>query len=269
MKESGELHFTGSIPANYDKYLGPMFFEPYAEQVGQLFDPLRANDVLELCCGTGRLTRHLREKLLSTSRLVASDLSPDMLSIAKKKLENLESEWRIIDAQALPFKDESFDLVVCYFGYMLVPDKQKAFAEGYRVLRKDGKQVMATWDKLDNNAASHVFRTALKRYMGDNLPEHYKLSYSMHDTESLVTMLKEAGFPVVRSEQVEKECNADNSLTAAQGLVKGGSLYNEIMKSDPALAEEIITTVERELAEKYGRSPMHAPMSAIITQAWK
>jgi hypothetical protein len=56
---------------------------------------------------------------------------------------------------------------------------------------------------------------------------------------------------------------------AANGLVEGGSIYEEIKKRNPAWIDEIKIKVEKELAEKFGAAPMIAPMSAIISQAWK
>jgi hypothetical protein len=66
-----------------------------------------------------------------------------------------------------------------------------------------------------------------------------------------------------------KESYCATAKKAAEGLIKGGSLYNEIMNRDPAWLNEILATVEEELSEKYGSAPMVAPMKAIISQAWK
>jgi SAM-dependent methyltransferase len=55
--------FDGSIPENYDRFLGPFIFEPYAENlVGRLELPPQAN-VLEVACGTGIVTRRIAERL--------------------------------------------------------------------------------------------------------------------------------------------------------------------------------------------------------------
>lgn len=269
MNETNQLSFTGSVPANYDSYLGPMFFESYAQDVANLIDPSVVKQALEVCSGTGRVTRHLRQVLSPSTNLVASDISPDMQAVAREKLKHLPIDWKIADAQALPFADNSVDLVVCYFGYMLIPDKEKAFSEALRVLRKGGMLLMTTWDKLENNPASYVFRTILKRYLGDTLHDSYKLPFSLHDPEAIVRMLEQPGFSTIESERVEKELKAESASIAAHGLVMGGSLYNEISKRNPSLAGEIIISVEKELAEKYGQAPMIAPMSAIVTRAWK
>ena len=73
----------------------------------------------------------------------------------------------------------------------------------------------------------------------------------------------------INSFRVVKEMHAETAAIVAQGLVKGGSLYNEILKRNPAWVDQIISTLEKELSEKYGKAPMIAPISAIITQGWK
>ncbi len=55
--------FTGSVPENYDRYLGPVLFEPYARDLAGRVDVGEGARVLELACGTGILTRRLRERL--------------------------------------------------------------------------------------------------------------------------------------------------------------------------------------------------------------
>lgn len=262
-------NFTGSIPIHYDQFLGPMFFEPYAIEISNRIDPSSVGFVLELGAGTGRVTRHLRKIIPSTARLVASDISEDMLDVAKQKLDKLNIEWQIIDAQELPFDDNTVDLVVCCFGYMFVPDKCKAFAEAYRVLRSGGTFIFSAWDKLELNAASYIYRKLVTKILGTNLPDSYNLPFSMHDQKISKELLKTAGFSKISIESVDKQSIYDSAKDAASGLARGGCIYNEIMKHDPSLVEQIIILLEKELSEKFGASPMIAPMKAVICQAWK
>lgn len=261
--------FSGAIPRHYEEYLGPMFFEPYAIEVSKRIDPSAVHLALELASGTGRLTRHLRNIIPLNAKLIASDISPDMLTVAREKLQSLNIEWQIIDAQNLPFDDNSIDVVVCCFGYMLVPDKLKAYAEAYRVLRRAGMLLFATWDKLEHNAASYVYRTVAKKYLTEPLPETFKLPFSMNDDKEIRKDLQQVGFSRIMIERVEKMSVSSSAKEAASGLAQGGSIYNEIMKRNPAWVDEIKEAVEKELAEKFGTAPMKAPMSALITQAWK
>jgi ubiquinone/menaquinone biosynthesis C-methylase UbiE len=262
--ETFNLDFSGSVPKNYDHYLGPMFFEPYAVEIAQRVDASSVKNALEIGCGTGRVTKHLRNALHATATLTASDLSEGMLKIAMQKLNGSNIDWQIIDAQQLPFDDNSLDLVVCAFALMFVPDRSKAYSEVFRVLRPGGTFIFTTWDKLENNEASHVFRTIVKEYFGDSLPETYKLPFSLHDPEMLESQLEKIGFSNANVEVVKKFSVCPSAKTAAEGLINGGTLYNEIIKRNPAWVGEITSAVESQLSKKYGDSPLTTPMKALL-----
>ena len=192
-----------------------------------------------------------------------------MLATAKEKLNGLNIEWQIINAQELPFEDNRFDLIVCCFAYMFVENKSKAFAEAFRVLKPGGMFLFSTWDKLELNEPSYVFRRIVKTYLTDDLPGNFKLPYAFYEPEEIKGLLEIAGFSLIKIEQVKKIAECDSAKEAAIGLANGGSLYNEIMNRNPSWIPEITLKLEKELVEKYGDFPMKAPMSAVICQAFK
>jgi ubiquinone/menaquinone biosynthesis C-methylase UbiE len=261
--------FSGSIPAHYDQYLGPLFFEPYAIEVATRIDPSTIQIALELACGTGRVTKHLRQALSPTTKLIASDVSPDMMALAQQKLKDENIVWQIIDAQELPFQDESIDLVVCCFGFMFVPDKLKAFSEAHRVLRQGGMLLFATWDRLETIGTSSIYRKIAARYLPGFLPETLNLPFSMWDEKLIKELLVEAGFSKISIEKITKDSISPSAKDAAEGLTRGGAIYNELMNRNPAWIEEIKILLEKELSEKFGEAPMIAPMSAVISHALK
>ena len=261
--------FPGETATHYDQFFGPLFFEPYAIEVAKRIDPALVSIVLEIAAGTGRVTRHIRERISPQAKLIASDISEDMLAVAKKKLSHHNIDWQNIDAQQLPFSDSSLDLVVCSFGYMFVPDKAKGFAEVYRVLKPGRLFLFTTWDKLENNAASCSSISIAKKYLEEPLPESYNLATSMSDEALITTLLQDAGFAKISIEKVKLFSVSPTAKEAAYGLVEGGFIYKEIKKRNPAWIDEIKIKVEKELAEKFGAAPMIAPMSAVIIQAWK
>ena len=246
-----------------------MFFEPYAIEVANRIESSSIRLALEIASGTGRVTRHLRNVLPREAKLIASDISVDMLSVAKEKLRDLDIEWSVINAEQLPFDDNSVDLVVCCFGYMFVPDKMRAFSGVYRVLRPGRMFLFTTWDKLELNAVSNGYRQVAKRYLEDPLPQEYNLPFSIHDEEIITSWLQDTGFSKIKIERVKKVSRAETAKQAVAGLTQGGLIYDEIMKRNPAWMDEIKTIVEQELAEKYGAAPMTASMSAVISEAWK
>jgi ubiquinone/menaquinone biosynthesis C-methylase UbiE len=267
--QSSANTFSSSVSQYYDDCLGPMFFEPYAIEVAKRIDPASVQVALELACGTGRVTRHLRNVIPANAKLIASDISSDMMAVAKEKLSSVNIDWQIVNAEELPFDSNSIDLVVCCFGYMFVPDKIKAYDEAHRVLKPGGMLLLTTWDKLEHNGASYVCRVIMEKYLTEPLPETYNLAVSMNDDEVIKKDLQHAGFSKVTVERVNKISESRSAREAVEALTQGGSVYDDILKRNPAWINEMKETAEKELSEKFGASPIRAPIRALITQAWK
>ena len=86
------ISFSGSIPQMYDRYLGPVLFEPYAADLARRVATAHATGpVLEMACGTGIVTQQLRAHLALKIKIVATDLSQPMLDYAKTKLPTLKN----------------------------------------------------------------------------------------------------------------------------------------------------------------------------------
>src|ERR1051325_1805043 len=144
--------FVGSIPENYDRYLGPVLFKPYANDLAARVAAPADGTVLELACGTGIVTRCLRDRLARTVKLVATDLNEAMMDYARQKFRADESvEWKQADASDLPFDDRLFDAVVFQFGLMFVPDKAQAASEVFRVLKSGRTFLFSVWDAIERN----------------------------------------------------------------------------------------------------------------------
>src|SRR5215207_10404086 len=108
---SASASFTG--PQYYNDCLGPIWFDPFAADLVQRLPQRPPGDVLEIACGTGLITKRLRERLSPSVRLVATDLSKAMLDYAREKLDGREGiDWREADALKLPFDDGKFGAVV-------------------------------------------------------------------------------------------------------------------------------------------------------------
>src|SRR4051812_37077043 len=140
--------YSGSIPKIYDRILGPVYFEPFAIETAKRAKRLKPKKILEVACGTGRVTNHLL-RLMPDSVISATDISNDMLAVAKQKLKGKKNlTFKAADAMKLPYADESFDMVICQFGLMFFANKEKGVKELWRVLKKDGAFIFVVWDKL-------------------------------------------------------------------------------------------------------------------------
>ncbi|HUA00702.1 MAG TPA: class I SAM-dependent methyltransferase [Candidatus Aquilonibacter sp.] len=110
--------------------------------------------VLDLASGVGDPSLAIAEAVGPSGHVVATDLGPGMIALAeelahKRGLGNIE--FRVANVEALPFPDESFDVVTCRFGVMFFPDQRKAFRECLRVLKRGGRVAFVVWGKREQS----------------------------------------------------------------------------------------------------------------------
>lgn len=115
-----------------------------------VFDALRKipekAKILELGCGHGLLWKENADRIPAGWKITLSDLSPGMLDAAWRNLvvTGRAFQFREIDAQSIPFEEESFDAVIANHMLYHVPDRPKAVAEIKRVLKTGGQLITTT-----------------------------------------------------------------------------------------------------------------------------
>jgi ubiquinone/menaquinone biosynthesis C-methylase UbiE len=258
--------FTETVPENYDRYLGPMLFEPYADDLVGRLEVRDGMRVLEVACGTGIVTRHLRNLLPPGGELIATDLSEPMLGFARRKFDdNAAIEWRQADAMALPFPDQTFDAVVCQFGLMFVPDKAVAVREAYRVLKPGGQLLLNTWCDLEQNDFCNVAHTVATTFFETDPPKFYEIPFSLHDERQLQRWLEEAGFNNVTVRPINLPSVSPSAADAAKGLVQGTPLA-VALKERNADTDAITTAVAEALRTQFRDDPVRGRMCALICE---
>jgi ubiquinone/menaquinone biosynthesis C-methylase UbiE len=260
--------FTGSIPENYDRYLGPALFEPYASDlVGRLNVP-EGTSVLELACGTGIVTRRLRDRLPPGARLVATDLNEAMMAYAARKFGPEEAvEWKRADATNLPFPGESFDAVVCQFGLMFVPDKGRAIREARRVLKPGGALLFSVWDAIEQNDLAHIAHTTIKTFFEHDPPDFYEVPFCFHDPETIRSLMTGAGFRDIKLSLLALPSVSPSAVEAAKGLVEGNPVIVAIKERRPSDVQRIVAAVAEAVAARCGDKPVRAKMRALVCAA--
>jgi demethylmenaquinone methyltransferase/2-methoxy-6-polyprenyl-1,4-benzoquinol methylase len=101
-----------------------------------------AQAILDVACGTGSVLRHLGCYCASATRLLGVDFTAAMVQVAQRRLAKAVREGSLYlcvgDAHALPYADQSFDIVTIVFGVRNFANPHAALVECYRVLRAAG-----------------------------------------------------------------------------------------------------------------------------------
>ena len=162
MAATDDRTFAGSIPEIYDRYLVPLIFDSNALDLASRLAEANPLDVLETAAGTGVLTRAIASRLPADARIVATDLNQPMLDCAKaRQSQDGQIEWKQADALALPFENQSFDVLACQFGVMFFPDKVQGYLEAWRVLKPGGRFLFNVWDRISENEFADTVTEAL------------------------------------------------------------------------------------------------------------
>ena len=267
MPDDGAGAFKGTFPEFYDRYLVPMNFAPYARILADRARDLAPRRILETAAGTGVVTRELVRTLSSSVAITATDLNQPMIDYARAKAGIAGVTWQQSDAMKLPFKDASFDVVVCQFGVMFFPDKQSAFREASRVLRPCGTFLFIVWDSHEAMIDSPLVISA---GVAGNMLGREPLSLlapPYHDEETIRGDLAAAGFEAVRVERISQPSKAASAREAAVITVQGSMIRSAIEAAAPSRLDEATDAAERAIQARFGRGPIEGVTNAVIVTA--
>jgi ubiquinone/menaquinone biosynthesis C-methylase UbiE len=260
--------FSGSIPALYDKYLGPLIFEPYARDLANRLSVLEAGRVLETAAGTGVVTRALLGALPASVTVVGTDLNQPMLDHAAEQVSSPRVTWQKADAQALPFPDGTFDAVVCQFGAMFLPDKQQAYREARRVLKPGGHFIFSVWDKLEYNEFADLATATVADMFPDDPPRFLaRVPHGYHDKAAIIAQVRSAGFLNVAAETLTRRSVAPSCRDPAIGYCQGTPLRNEIEARDAGRLVEATKAAAARIAARFGNGPVDGMIQAHVFTA--
>jgi ubiquinone/menaquinone biosynthesis C-methylase UbiE len=264
---SGDAAFVGSIPEHYDQGLGPLIFVDYAADIARRAAASNPARVLETAAGTGIVTRRLRDELPAGTHLTATDLNPPMLEIARTKfLPGEQVQFQPADAMALPFAEGSFDAVVCQFGVMFYPDKDKSYREAYRVLAPGGHYLFNIWDSHRHNPFGRIAHETVGRFFPIDPPQFQSVPFS-YRSEPARQSLADAGFTDIRADVVTLQKELPEPEMLARGLVFGSPIIDQVRQRGGVEPEQIVEAMVQEYRREFAGG--HMPLQATAFSARK
>jgi ubiquinone/menaquinone biosynthesis C-methylase UbiE len=265
---SEHAQFVGNIPETYDLKLGPLLFEDYAEDIARRVAALAPNDVLETACGTGIVSLALRRALALGTSLTSTDLNAPMVAIAQAKAGAEGIRFQIADAQDLPFPDGCFDVVVCQFGVMFYPDKDKAYREVRRVLRPGGRYVFSVWDSHEYNPCAKLAYETVQKVFPTDPPQFMKVPFS-YPFEPIKGSLLANGFDHITASVVRNWKLLPEARVLAEGLIFGNPSIDQISARGTIDPEEIVAALTEAYHAAFGPDPAKMLLQALVVSAQK
>ena len=147
--------------------------------------------MLDVACGTGVLTREARRQVGPGGQVTGLDCNEGMLQVAARNSDGID--WRLGQAEALPFDDAAFDAAVSQFGLMFFGDRARALAEMWRVIRPGGRLAVAVWGPVEDTPGYAAMVRLLEDLFGAKTADALRAPYCLGDTGTLAALCRDAG----------------------------------------------------------------------------
>lgn len=257
----------------YEDYFVPAMFRPWADELIERAQPQPGERILDIACGSGIVARLIAQRLAGQATISGLDMSPAMIEVAKSASarEGTSIDWHIGSADALPFTDDTFDLVLIQHGLQFFPDRPAALREVHRVVASGGRVATATWLGPERHPYSKTMAEAIERHLGASATGG---PLSLGDADELRRLFNEAGFVSVRIDCVGREVrypSPDRYLELT--MASRAAAVPAMQAMDATERAQLVAAVREELAELIRQHTVGdavvVPFEAHITVAHK
>ena len=241
---------SAEMAAVYDSAFSHVsnYFVPFLLRAARLSP---GESVLDVATGTGIAAEAALAVVGASGSVVAADISPDMVAKARQRLgQTPNASVAVEDGQALSFRDETFDVVLCGLGLMFFPDPARGLSEFHRVLTAGGRAAVSV-AASPNLSYDGRIKVVLARYV-PSLAEATGRYFAVGDAARLVSLFDGVGFVDVES-HTQRHSFTLPSFDAFYGPFERAGSTSQALASLPKEVRHIIREeVRRDLNDTGG-----------------
>lgn len=204
------------------------------------------HSVIELAAGSGLVTLPVAETVGPDGRVLATDLSGEMIAMgaanaARLGIENVTFER--MNSESLDCDDASFDRAICSLGLMYMPNPSAALQEMKRVVRPGGRVGALIWGERRKCAWSDLFPIVDARVNSEVCP----LFFGLGAPDALVSGLETIGFSDVEEHRIESTQHFETGADLINAYIDGGAVALAAKRFDEetrqGVEEDFLTSV--------------------------
>jgi ubiquinone/menaquinone biosynthesis C-methylase UbiE len=261
---------SNSVADEYERHLVPAVFEPWAKVLLDAVEIAPGSRVLDVASGTGAVARAAARRAGGDGQVVASDVSAPMLerSAAIGRPDGAAPiEYRQASADALPFEDDSFDVLVCQQGLQFFPAPGAAVGEMRRVLRPGGVAGAAVWASGHSLEPFGSYTDELAAAGAQPpFPRAFEIDTFTMDIDTVRSLFEEAGFSSVEARIAELELSWPDAAAAAAGVF--GTPFGPLVHAlTPDQRGRFEAALEQRFAPQEPGAPVRRMTAAVVIRA--
>lgn len=255
MKQPGSQWSTAFAGASmeamrvYDQTIARLF-TPWAHDLIERLSPAPGVTALDIACGPGTVALPLAARIGPEGKVIASDISPAMLDIARAKPVAQDAapiEWIESSAVPLPVEDASVDIITCQQGLQFFPDKVESLAEMRRALRAGATAGVAVWTRIDDQPFFAALHQAIGKVVSEELASRYTGPWLLSGEEASAHA-RAAGFTSVDLQRVTLPAVIEGGATELFNSLAAAGIASDIAALDKeksqALQDELARLTE-------------------------
>jgi ubiquinone/menaquinone biosynthesis C-methylase UbiE len=260
--KEGQRQGWDSVAGGWQKWWN--ITETAAEKVSkrliELAEIKRGSRVLDIATGIGEPAITAAKQVGNSGHVLATDISSQMLSIAKQRATSLGLEQVIEfkegDAETIDLPASTFDAALCRFGLMFLPDLRTGLSNIYRSLVDGGRLAAAVWaspDKVPFIAVA-LNTVMMKTKSPPPPPAGTPGPFSLSDENMLRNSLIESGFKEVTIERMDVTFNFDSAELYMSFVYETAAPVQGMLANQPQQRREEILKAITESARKYAEN---------------
>jgi len=236
----------------YDTIIARLF-TPWAHDLIERLAPATGATVLDIACGPGTVALLLGKRV---GRVIAADISPAMLELARAKPDAGSIEWIEAPAAPLPLGDASVDAITCQQGLQFFPDKVGALREMRRVMKPGGRAAVAVWTRVEDQVFRHI-QQAVATVVSAEVGARYHGPFSLTGDDA-AAHARSAGFANVHLERVTLPAVLPNGARDLFDTLRAAGIAPNIAALDDGKRAELLAEITRLAGEGEVRSSLTA-----------
>lgn len=258
---------TDSAMRVYDEVMVPRMFEPWAQVLTDGLELSPGETLLDVACGPGSVARVAAQRLGKQGRVIACDLSPAMLGIAREKApveDGAPITYVESPADRLPVADDELDVITCQQGLQFFGDRKASVAEMRRALRPGGRIGVAVWSEIEHSPAWAALADAIETVAGPELAERLRNGpWGFTDKGRLAALFETAGFADVRVSTRSLPLTFDGGASQLASTLVAGGIAKEVEQFSAEQREQLVGA----LAASLGDGPIESEMESNLLTA--
>jgi ubiquinone/menaquinone biosynthesis C-methylase UbiE len=189
-------------------------YQKLSDKLVELAGVTPGSKVLDVATGIGEPAVTAARRVQPNGKVLATDISPEMLAIGRERAEKLGLqniiEFRESDAESLKLPDKSFDAVLCRMGLMFLPNLSLALRLFHNALVPNGKIAAAVMPSLNKVPIVNLAFLAVLKKLNLPQPSHDTPPFHLSDPLALQNALIKAEFRDVKTENMTVTLRVDS-----------------------------------------------------------